>query len=377
MSVKDDAIPLILKYINQIIGNGAATWQQQDAAVQAYGIMLNQGPTRGKMVPLITSSLSTMLALITHVRAQVRDSVIWVVGRLSESYPELVAVPAMTDIVAYTLSAGFAMEAHVASKACWCTGPLFEAAYGKVTSEVGGPDAPQPQTFALSKFAQPFAVALFKVAARADASEKELGVAACEGLMTLIANVPRDCYPVIQFCAEQAVLRLQAEVAHAASEPNAIINHAKLRASGTAQDVLCGVLAAVARALCKKDALLLAPTLMQTLVVYFGAVKIESSKEDGFMLVGAIVGKLGVDFNAYLPALLPYIGAGVQNLANPETCKVCIGLVGDIVGAMGDSVALYCDEMMAALLAIMKITPLDKSIWSAALSASGDFVIGQ
>ena len=304
-------------------------------------------------------------------KAEVRDSLAWVLGRLCDVLPEPVLEPGTIDQVAQALGAGLSMEPRVASNVCWAIGPLYDAAY-EAAANIHGDQA--PPSFALSKFTQQFVTGLLATAERADANTDDLQAAAYEALMTVIGRLAEDCYPVVLQCGEQILLRLRTSVSQLA----AVTSKEQMRALVQTQSLLCGALVSVVRALKNEDVVRVGPNVMETI---FGLFRAKSGaetevQEDGLMLVGALADSLGAQFEPYLGAVKPFIASGVQNVAASETCKICIGLMGDIATSMGAKIAPHCDEFMTALLQILKMPSLEASIRPIVLAACGDIATG-
>lgn len=123
-TVKDSAVELIVPYIMANIRNAA--WQKRDTSVQAFGALL-EGPDETKLVALVKQALPALLALMKDPKAEVRDSIAWVLGRLCDVLPEPILQPGTIEQVAQALGMGLGMETRVASNVCWAIGPLYEA----------------------------------------------------------------------------------------------------------------------------------------------------------------------------------------------------------------------------------------------------------
>jgi len=263
------------------------------------------------------------------------------------------------------------MEPRVASNVCWAVGSLYEAAFEAAQNMTHDGTV---QTFSLSKFTQDFATGLLATAERADATSDSLQAAAYEALMTMCGNLAEDGYTVVTQIGEQILLRLRTSVGQLA----AVASKEQKRALVGKQSLLCGVLVAVVRALKDQHVVAMGPQVMETIFGLFqsNAGSETEVQEDGLMLVGALAEKLGNNFEPYLAAVKPFIAAGVQNVAASETCKICIGLMGDIATSMGAKIAPHCDEFMTALLTILKMPALDASIRPIVLAACGDIATG-
>lgn len=94
--------------------------------------------------------------------------------------------------------------------------------------------------------------------------------------------------------------------------------------------------------------------------------------EDAFLCIGALTSALDRDFQAYLPAFLPFLINALSSHEEYQLCAIAVGLIGDICRALGDASLPYCQGFMEVLLADLQSTVLHRSVKPPILSCFGD-----
>ena len=78
-----------------------------------------------------------------------------------------------------------------------------------------------------------------------------------------------------------------------------------------------------------------------------------------FAVIGALANALEEDFNKYMESFTPFLYNALGNQDEPSLCSMAIGLVGDIVRALGEGSQPYCDTFMTYLLGDLSVsTPM-------------------
>jgi importin subunit beta-1 len=77
----------------------------------------------------------------------------------------------------------------------------------------------------------------------------------------------------------------------------------------------------------------------------------------------------------YMPALQPFLIAGLRTFSAPEVCRVSVGLVGDISRAIEGKMQPYTNDIMDALVDSLKDADLDRSVKPPVLSCFGEIAI--
>ena len=83
----------------------------------------------------------------------------------------------------------------------------------------------------------------------------------------------------------------------------------------------------------------------------------KSSVPDGaFGVVGAIANALEEDFAKYMESFTPFLYNALGNREEPSLCSMAIGIVSDIVRALGEKSQPYCNDFMNYLLGNLQVS---------------------
>ena len=119
------------------------------------------------------------------------------------------------------------------------------------------------------------------------------------------------------------------------------------------QSLLCATLQSVLRKVEPAHAPLISDNIMQALLQMFQSSlnnKTGGVQEDALMAVSTLVEVLSDGFSKYMEAFMPFLHAGLKNVAEYQVCHAAVGLVGDICRALGSKILVYCDQIMETLL---------------------------
>lgn len=75
-----------------------------------------------------------------------------------------------------------------------------------------------------------------------------------------------------------------------------------------------------------------------------------SVPETAFSTVGGLAGALGPDFLPYMEHFMPFLIGGLSKRDDDALCTVAVGLVSDIVTALGETVRPFCNSLMETML---------------------------
>ena len=96
--------------------------------------------------------------------------------------------------------------------------------------------------------------------------------------------------------------------------------------------------------------------IMQACLAVLTSVPANSSVPDTiFAVVGALSSALEEDFEKYLESFLPFLYSALGNQEAAQLCAMAIGLVSDIVRALGEKCQPYCDTFMNHLLNNLRV----------------------
>lgn len=94
--------------------------------------------------------------------------------------------------------------------------------------------------------------------------------------------------------------------------------------------------------------------------------------ETVFGAIGSQANALEGNFQAYMEAFKPFLFNALGNEEDPSLCSMAVGLVGDIVRALGDKAQPYCDNFMNYLMNALQGSALGNTFRPAILQTFGD-----
>jgi importin subunit beta-1 len=134
----------------------------------------------------------------------------------------------------------------------------------------------------------------------------------------------------------------------------------------------------------KEDCAAAGGAVMKLVLKMFGtqAAAENSVQEDALMLVGALSDQLEESFEVYVPPVKGYLLHGISNSVEVETCKICIGVVGDLYRNLGQKsdgsgspMMKDTTEVITALLTTFHKAGVDETIKPHILSCFGDIAM--
>lgn len=358
---ENDIIPHVAPFVNANIG--ATDWRRRDAAVMAFGAML-EGPDPQSLRPFVEQAFPTLINLMRDDTVAVRDTTAWTIGRICELIPDAVLNPSFLTVLLEALVIGLAAEPRVSANVCWAFNSLAEAAYENADRD----DSGDPKTYVLSPYFQAIVQKLLETTERPDGNTANLRSAAYEALMEMMKNSPKDCYVWVRETTMIIISRLQQI----------------LQVEGQVQDraqyndlasLLCATLQSVLRKMTPEDAPQISDAVMSALVSMMNLQRTSGVQEDALMAVGTLIEVLGEGFMKYMPSFSPYLAAGLQNHAEYQVCSAAVGLVADISRGLGNAILPYCDDMMRLLLENLSNNNVHRSVKPQILSVFGDIAL--
>jgi importin subunit beta-1 len=76
-----------------------------------------------------------------------------------------------------------------------------------------------------------------------------------------------------------------------------------------------------------------------------------------------------------MPALAPFLVAGLQNFEAYHVCAIAVGLVGDIARSIEGKILPFCNDIMTALVQSLRDENLHRSVKPTVLSCFGDIAM--
>jgi importin subunit beta-1 len=351
--VGDQCVDIVLDFVGKNFGN--PDWRSREAAVLAFGSIM-EGPTSGKMAPVVASSFASLANTMKDQNVAVRDTVAWTLGRIVQFHPSIVPIRELTPLLVQALSD----QPRVADKVCWA----IEEMADKCT-----PDSLIPgqaaNTTPLSEFFAGLAEKLLDVTKRPDASERNLRNSAYNSLSTLIANSGNDCIPFLGKLVEEMLVHLNASF-------QVLDKECEL------QSLICGVLMNLALRL-RQQIIPYADNIMEgALKVMQAYQQVKSGQvlhEEALLLVQTLASVMGSSFQRYMTTFAPHLQAGLTNFEDVKVCMFTISMVGTIAQCLEASMGQYCAAILQLLYGHLQNDKVDRRIKSAIMPVFGDIAL--
>lgn len=347
----DNIVMLVLPFVQEHIVN--PNWRFREAATLSFGCIL-EGPTRGKLAPLVAQALPVIVSHMKDESDLVKDTTAWTIGRICHLLPECIDQKVALPALMQALLGGLSDVPRVASNVCWAIHNLAE------NIEVGAGE----QTSALSPYFEGLIRALLQTTERPDA-EGNLLTSAYEAINVLIHTAAPDMYPLIGQLLPTVMARLQhtlMQTTHSAEEQNEV------------QALLCGALQVIIQKL--NDEIVRPHTEnLMTLFLQVLQSKDATVHEEAMMAIGSIANRVGQDFQRFMPHFQPFLLIGLSNAAAYHVCTVSVGVVGDLSRALETAFIPCCDDIMSRLLQNLQDPNMERSVKPHIISCLGDIAL--
>ena len=100
-----------------------------------------------------------------------------------------------------------------------------------------------------------------------------------------------------------------------------------------------------------------------------------SIQEDVILTVGSLIEVLHSNFANYMEGFKPYLFSALQNYSEYHVCIAAVGVVGDLSRALGDTILLYCDDIIKILLQGLTEVSLFRDAKPHIISTIGDIAL--
>ncbi|GLE04617.1 hypothetical protein PINS_up013587 [Pythium insidiosum] len=353
-TVGDACVDLTMAFITSHINS--ADWRAKEAAIMAFGSILD-GPQTEKLAPVVTNALEFLMGCMQFDNILVRDTTAWTLGRICELHYSCIDGQRLPTLMALLLE-GLGQEPRVSHNICYAIHNIVKA-FEESEAAVN---------MLTPYFAEVFD-RLLATSERADASDSNLRTSAYEALNMLIQVGSADVdehilkrLPVILDRLERSIHALLANPDDHPRDDPAVV-----------QAQLCGVLIAAIQKLQPAIAPL-ADRIMQALLQVF-ATRNAAAAEEAFMAAGALANAVGAGFEPYMEHFAPILLLGLRNSEEYMVCNVAVGVVGDLCRALEKQLLPRCDEIMAALIDILRNPSLNRTVKPPVLSCFGDIAL--
>lgn len=351
--VGDACVDPTMAFITQNIDS--SDWRQKEAAIMAFGSILD-GPDSAKIAPLVRQAISFLMGCMKFDNILVRDTTAWTLGRICELHYGCISGEMLPSLMQLLLE-GLDQEPRVSHNVCYAIHNIVKAF-----------EESEAAAHMLTPYFQTLFDKLLETSARPNATESNLRGSAYEALNVLVqAGAPEVNdhimlrLPVILERLEQSIQTLIENPEDHREDPSGL------------QALLCGVLIAAIQKLSEQIAPL-SDRIMHALLQVLST-RNAAAAEEAFMAAGAMANAIGDKFEVYMQYFGPVLLTGLQNSEEYMVCSVAVGVVGDLCRALENKVVPLCDEIVKALIEILRNPSLNRSVKPPVLSCFGDIAL--
>ncbi len=352
-TVGNACVPLTMDFITRNIND--ENWRPKEAAIMAFGSIL-EGPETEQIAPLVRQALGFLMGCMKFDNILVRDTTAWTLGRICEHHYGCIDGETLPRLMQLLLE-GLRQEPRVSHNICYAIHNIVKAF---------------EESEAAVHMLTPYFVELFDqllaTSDREDSMESNLRGSAYEALNMLIQVGADDVNSHIMMRMPVVLERLEKSLRLLLESPD---DHRDDPAG--LQAFLCGVLIAAIQKLNGQIAPL-ADRIMQALLQVF-ATRNAAAAEEAFMAAGALANAVGPQFEPYMEYFTPILLMGLRNSEEYMVCNVAVGVVGDLCRALEKKLLPRCDEIMTALIDILKNPSLNRTVKPPVLSSFGDIAL--
>jgi importin subunit beta-1 len=334
----------------------AEDWHLRDAAVSAFGGIVD-GPEPAMLTPIIKTALPVLIGMMQDPIVHVMDSVAYALGRICEYNSSAIDPTEHLQPLIASLFTGLAAHTKIASSCCWALMNLADQFAGE----------PGCQQNPLTPHFQASVTHLLQVTDRQDA-DNQLRTAAYEVLNSFVTNAANDSLKLVADLSNVVLERLEKTVP---LQTQVVSIEDKMTLEEMQVSLISVVVAIVQRL--EAEIKPQSDRIMQISLTLLNSVGGKSAVPDTvFAAIGALANALEADFFPYMDSFAPYLYKGLENQEEASLCSMSIGLVSDIVRALGDKVQPWCDNLMNRLLNNLQSQLLGQQFKPAILQCFGD-----
>lgn len=338
-------------------------WRNREAAIMAFGSIL-EGPDVDQLKPAIQEAIKPIMTLIGDPDLQVRETVVWCLGKIAEVALNAVDLNADLEPLLQALLQGLNDHDKVSPNCGWALISLLEQLAA---------DGAHQETTIMSKYYETFVPALIQLSDKKD-NEFNSRASAYETLSAFVTYSANDTMPIIHSIATEILNRLDATIAMQLQ----VYNMEGKAALEELQINILSLLTSVIRRL-NTDVLGASDKLMETFIKLLSAQEPNALIEEDILLaIAAVASAIGPEFSKYMPPFVPYLTKALTNVQSP-TSVIAVGLVADLAQSLGMGIGPYLNGLMDLLGVNLGNNEGKRELKPAILSCFGDIagVIGE
>lgn len=334
----------------------AEDWHSRDAAVSSFGAIMD-GPDIKILEPLVKQALPVLIEMMQDPMLMVRDSAAYALSRICDFSSESIEPEVHLQPLMAALFNGLMSSPKMASSCCLALMNLTERFVG----DEGSSSNP------LTKHYQDSVNSLLAVTEK-EGADNQLRTAAYEVLSSFVASSAQDSLQTVYGLCGVVLDRLEATI----PMQQQIVSVEDRITLEELQTSLSSVLLTIIQRL-EQNIVSQADRIMQINLQVLNTVPAKSSVPDTtFGVIGALTNALEQDFLKYMEPFTPYLYNALANQDEPGLCAMAIGLVSDIVRALGEKTQPFCDTFMNHLLNNLRSDTLSNQLKPSILETFGD-----
>lgn len=361
--VGDDIVQPVVPFVEA--GIRREEWQHREAAVMAFGSILD-GPDPTTLAPLVSQALGALINMMGNDPSNaVRDTVAWTLSKITEVMLEVIDPDAQLNDLVSALVMGLQGTPRIINSCCLALNNLVTQL--STPPDLIGEDVP---TSVMSKYFSGVLNALMPVSEKPE-NESNCRSAAYTTIATFIASSADDTLPVVQEVAaamlarQEALMGMQNQLVGTDDKNNWDDMHINL----------CAVLQS---AIHKSPALIapFADRIMTNLLQLLSAAgKNAAVLEDAFATVGALASALETGFTKYMEAFMPFLFQALGQYEDWQVSNAAVYATSDVARAVGEAIVPYAEQLMVALVDVLRSPVIHRSVKPNAISTIGEVAL--
>jgi importin subunit beta-1 len=374
----DDCVDPVLQFVNANYQSG--NQKHREAAMLAYGSILD-GPSPGKMGPIIQQSLQVIVEALNDPMVAVRDNAAWTVGRICQFHTRAIS-PAVPNLIPILLQKLGADKPRVSEKIAW-------------TFDVLGQEEKDEPSLSLAPFFTQIVSGLLTACMRQDAHIRNLRMTGYAAVSSLASNAGRESSDALVALLEELAGRLEQSMATYAAMlqipqsqalpdemRSAIQTLPQADKDCELQGYICGCLQTVTNRLRGVVDITTRAERLMTLYMHVFSLyqRMQGSAvavhEDALLASSALASTLGQKFEVFLPVYLPIVFTAVANYESYDVCSMAVRIIGDLSRAVNHAMDPYCDKLVRETFGpILEKRDVDKRLKPLVMSTLGDLAL--
>ena len=340
-------------------------WQHREAAVMAFGSILD-GPEPSTLGPLVTQALPALIAMMQNDPSiQVRDTVAWTLSKITEVMLEVIDPASQLESLVNALVIGLSGSPRIINSCC--------SALSNLISQLTVPPEGSGDGLITSPMSPYFSNAVQALIPISERSNNEMNCrsAAYQTIATFVAGSAVDTLSTVQDVAVAMLTRQEALMAM----QNQLIGTDDRNNWNSMQSNICVVLQSIIHKVPEIVQAFSDRIMTNCLQLISSSGKSSSVLEDAFATVGALASALEINFVKYMEAFSPFLMSALGSFEEYQVAQAAVYAISDIARALNEALAPYTQNIMTALVDILRSPIMHRSVKPNAISAIGEVAL--